>query len=321
MARRKIDWAAVDDAVRARERVMTHAQLRELGLSPSTITRWIGPRGRWQRLLPGVVLAHRGVPSRRERLLGALLFAGEGAVITGADALRALGIVSAPVGPCIQVLVPAGRQRKPFDFVRVERTRRLPGAEVRRGIPYAPVARAAVDACRVTDTLDDVRRLVADVVQGRHCPVGALRTEILAAARQRTALPRLVLTEISAGVRSVAEAKAREVIRRTGVPEPLWNVELRLADGTPFCTPDAYWPLLAAAMEIDSLAWHLTADAYRRTKRRERLLTISGVLVIAFTPAEILDNPDEFASQVRTFLDVAARRNAPEGIVVGRQVT
>lgn len=176
-----------------------------------------------------------------------------------------------------------------------------------------------MDTCRALGQLDDVRRLVADIIQGRHCPVRVLRTETLAAARQRTALPRLVLAEISAGIRSVAEAKAREIMHRTGVPEPLWNVQLQLADGIPFCTPDAYWPLLAAAMEIDSLAWHLSPESYRRTKRRERLLTISGVLVIAFTPAEILDNPEGFASQLRAFLDTASRRAAPEGIVVGRR--
>ncbi len=298
---------------------MTHAQLRQLGLSSSTITRWIGPRGRWQRLLPGVVLAHRGRPTRRERLLGALLFGGVGAVITGADALQGQAASTAPTERTVQVLVPVNRQRKSFDYVRVERTRRLPAPVLRQGIPYAPVERAAIDACRALRDLDEVRRLIADLVQRRHCRVSELQAETRAAARQRTALPRLVLAEVDAGIRSVAEAKARDVMHRTGVSEPLWNVELRLADGTHFCTPDAYWPLLAAAMEIDSLAWHLSPRSYRRTKARERLLTIAGVLVIAFTPAEILDDPEGFASQLRAFLDVASRRPAPEGIVASRQ--
>lgn len=313
MARTRIDWAAIDDAVRAANGVLTHTQLKELGLSSSTITRWIGPRGRWQRLLPGVVLAHRGTPTRHELLLGALAFAGHGAVVTGSDALRAHG-APAPVDRRVRVLVPMARQRKSFDYVQVERTRRMPAGLIRNGIPYAPVSRAAVDACRGEVRLDDVREVMAGIVQRGKCPVTELRREVLGAARQRTALSRMVLLEVSAGIRSVAEAKAREVMRRLGLPTPLWNVRLIRADGSTICTPDAYWPHVAAALEIDSLAWHLSPASYRRTKRRERLLTETGIMVISFTPTEILQDPEAFAAELRTFLAQAARRPLPAGI-------
>lgn len=316
MTRRKIDWAIIDDAAAAQEQVLTHRQLRELGLSLSTVTRWIGPHGRWQRILPGVVLTHRGTPTRRERLLGALLFAGHGAVITGPDALAAKGVPPAAPSPVVQVLVPTERQRKSFDYVRIERTRRLPIPTRVNGIPYAPPARATLDTCRTLTQLDDVRRVVADVVQRRVCSAAEIRHETLAAERQRTAMCRVAAREVHSGIRSVAEARAREIIIRAEVPSPVWNAQLVLADGTTLCTPDAYWPDLAAALEIDSLAWHLSPASYRRTKRRERLLTSAGVLVISFTPTEILDDPEGFARQVREFLATAARRPVPDGIRV-----
>ena len=152
MPKRSFDPAAVYDALIAHERVLTHSTLRELGLAPATVSRRIGPRAPWQRLLPGVVLAHRGTPTRRELQLGALAFAGEGAVISGTDAIRALG-GKVPSQATIHVLTPIERQRSSFGYVRVERTRRMPEPVDRAGLPFAPVPRATVDACRHLETL------------------------------------------------------------------------------------------------------------------------------------------------------------------------
>jgi hypothetical protein len=315
MPRGRIDWAAVDQALRHHEFVLTHAQLREVGLHSSTITRWIGPRGRWQRLLPGVVLAHRGTPTRRELLLGALAYAGAGAVITGEDAFRAHR-ASVRAETAVRVLIPEKRQRRSYGYVHIERTRRLPQARIRQQIPYAPISRATVDSCRATPSLDGVRDLISGVIQGGLCPLEELRQEILAAARQRTSLSRHVLAEIGDGVRSVAEAKVREVLIASGIPSPEWNIRLTWADSTLVLSPDAYWRDVAVALEIDSLAWHLDPESYRRTKRRERLLTSTGITVIAFTPAEILDDPAGCVEEIRTVLRHAANRPLPEGIVI-----
>lgn len=309
--RGRTDWAAVDALIASRERVLTHTDLIALGVLKSTISRRIGPKGRWQRAAPGVVIAHRGTPTRRELVLAALAFAGEGAVISGDDAIHAFGGPKPALRDPIHVLVPETRQRKSFGQIRVERTRRLPEPAVRQGIPYALAARATVDAARHLARLDDVRDLISSGVQRRRFTVKDLQTEIRCAARQRTALGRAVLSEIGAGVRSVAEAKARRILEAAGLT-PLWNVELLREDGSVLLSPDAYWPEFAAAIEIDSLAWHLDPASYRRTKARERLLIIHGVMVLAFTPQEILDDPEGFVAEVRRFLEVAAGRPLPQ---------
>ncbi len=41
------------------------------------------------------------------------------------------------------------------------------------------------------------------------------------------------MQEIAVGIRSVAEAKACEVLRRRGIPAPEWNVELLTLEGRP----------------------------------------------------------------------------------------
>lgn len=300
--------------VTEREGVATHADLRGLDVPPATITHRIGPRGPWQRGAPGVVVTHRGTLTRRERILVALAYAGPDAVVTGLDALAAAGGPAPALEAAVHVLVPVTRQRKSFGTIRVERTRRTPSALLLGGIPFTRPARAAVDACRHTERLNEARDVIGSTVQRRRCTVQEVEREVRAAARQRTALSRAVLAEVGDGIRSVAEARAREVLARRGVPAPQWNVRLLRPDGEVFLSPDGFWPAVAAALEIDSLAWHLGPDSYRRTKARERRLTLHGVLVLAFTPKEILDDPDGFATEVLRLLDLAARRPVPEGL-------
>ncbi len=300
------------------ERVLTHAALTDAGLALSTVTHRIGPRGPWQRLLPGVVLAHRGTPTLRERVLGALAFAGPGSVITGLAALHAHGL-RAVANTHVDVLVPQHRQRKGFGYVRVERTRRLPDPQLMRGVPYAPVARAVVDACRRLESLDEVREIVAEAVQRRRCTPGELAAEVSASARQRTALSRAVVAEIAAGVRSVAEARAREIYRRRGLPQPAWNVRLVNAAGELIAEPDGYWEEQAAALQIDSMAWHLRPSDYRRTQRRQRALTVHGILVLPVAPADILDDEEGFVRQTRMLLEEGARREPPGGVFIARR--
>lgn len=308
------DRWALDQQLRAAERVLTHAQLRDLGVSPATIMRRIGPDGPWQRLLPGVVLAHRGTPTRRERILGALARAGPDSVVTGSDALRLRGAGQEISRPVVHVLLPDDRRRTSHGFALFERTRRLPDPVTRQGIPCAGVARAVVDQARRTEELDGVRGLIAHVVQRRLCTVDEIRSEVDATARQRTALSRRVLWEVGDGVRSVAEAKARAVMAAHGIPAPAWNIQLIDADGEPFLSPDAWWEDVAAALEIDSVAWHLSPQAYRLTQQRQRWMTTRGVLLLSFPPVEIIESPEQFAHEVRDLLAQASRRPVPTGI-------
>src|SRR4051812_49989524 len=48
--------------------------------------------GAWQRILPGVILTVSGEPTRRQRLLAAVLWAGPGSAVDGADACDWYGV-------------------------------------------------------------------------------------------------------------------------------------------------------------------------------------------------------------------------------------
>jgi hypothetical protein len=299
-----------------RERVLTHAELVDAGVPLSTVCKRIRRAGPWQRLHPGVVLAHTGTATRRERLLGALAYAGEGAMLTGASALRVYGVREVAAADEVHVLVPHERRRQSRPGLTIERTRALPPPRLRRGLRLAPPARAVVDACRAMSRLDSVRALVADVVQSGLVSVDELVEALAQAARQRSGLPREVLAEVAAGVRSAAEAQVRDMFDRHGIPQPKWNWSLHTVDGEHVATPDGYWEAIGAAMQIDSMMWHLSPSAYRRTQQRARALGAYGVPVLPVAPGDALANELAFIREVRSFLARNADRAHPVDLVL-----
>ncbi len=303
--RRHVDPVALGQLLAPGRAVATHAQLRELGVPSSTITYRLRHDAAWTPILPGVVLGHRGVPTPHERRLAALAYAGATGRLTGSDALVVLGVVAARrhTGSRVHVLVDHGCRRTSHGFALVTRTRRGGALETRDGLVCVPLARATIDACRRIRDLDAVRELVADVVQNHGVRPADLLAEIRAAARQRTHLAREVLSEIWAGIRSVGEARLRRVLREAGIPDPVWNAELRRPDdGLLVAVADALWPSVGLVVEIDSRAWHLSPESYRRTQRRQRLLAEWGLTVLPVSPADLASDPAAVCAQVASLL-------------------
>jgi len=311
-----VDHAAFDALMSANERVVRHLELLELGLPSSTIMWRISPAGPWQRLLPGVLAAHRGIPTRRERLLASLKYAGPHSMVTGTPALAEYGVAAARrASTRPHLLVPHECRRTSHGFVVIERTRSVPAAVVRGLLRLAPVPRAVVDACRRLENRDHVREIVAEVVQDSRCSVEDIVKEVQRAARQRTALARAVLREVEAGIRSVAEAKVRNALLARGVDGLEWNIELWTHEGEFVGRPDAYCVRTGVALQVDSIQWHLRPKGYQRTQARQRGLAYWGIFVLPWSPADALENPDEVALGLIRLRELGARRPAPDLVV------
>lgn len=215
----------------------------------------------------------------------------------------------------MHLLIDVGSRRQARPGLIIERTRALPEPISRRGLPIAPPARCVVDACRETERLDDVRALVADAVQSRLCSVDELATALRRAARQRTALTREALAEVGAGVRSAAEARVRAVFACHGIPQPRWNWSLHTLDGAHIVTPDGWWEDIGCALQIDSMAWHLSPALYKRTQQLQRLMSAWGIPFLPVAPGDVFANEQRFVAEVRAFLAVHAGHRPPSGLV------
>lgn len=305
------EWARDHEALYklSRDGVITVARLVEFGVSKSTCSRRCRPGQPWQRLLPGVLLLGSGRPTRRQVVEGALLYGGPEAVVTGIEACRRHGLrVPKSATDRIHLLVPASCQVSSTGYVLVERTTRMPRQTVADGVIVAPLARAVLDGCRRFGTRDPVRALLTEAVQRGGLNPEALVRELEAGSDRGSALPREVLRDVLRGARSVAEIDAMDVWRRTGLPEPLWNQELRDAGGRYIGIPDGYFREVRLAWEIDSYDFHFARTQYAGTLERNSRYTAEGILVLQTLPSRLRSEPGRVAAELVAAYDAAELR-------------
>ena len=272
--------------------VVSRPQALAQGMTDDGLRHRMRPGGPWQRLLPGVYLSATGAPTREQWQIAALLFAGPDSLMTGLDALRCYGL-RVPANRKVDVLVPITRKRASCSYVVVHRTRRMPQSYGCDGaIRLAPVERAVADAARGLSKLSDVRAVVAGAVQQRKCSIADLAAELAHGPTRGSAQLRQVLLEVMAGIRSPAEADFRDLIRRSGLPIPLFNADL-YAGGRFLARPDAWWPHAGVASEVDSREWHLSPEDWQQTMLRHDRLAAAGINALHFSPKQIRDQPRE----------------------------
>ena len=310
-SRRTIDWVAVRQA--ALHDQIRHAELLEFGVLSSRIARRVRA-GIWDRSAFGVISLTGTPRTVEQRLAGAVLYGGPGAVLSGAAAARLHGLERVPdetKGTAL-VLVEHARHRVSRPPITVMRTHRLPSPVVIRGLPVAPVPRAVVDAACHMTAVDDLRALLAEAVQRGFTSARALRLELESGCGRGTARVRPVLAEIEDGVRSVPEAWAKSLAASIPeLPPMMWNPHLHLEDGTFLADPDGWLDDVGLAWEIHSFRYHADPDAFGATMRRQARMTGRDVHVVAHTPRQLRDERAQVRQDLLAAYAVARRRPRP----------
>jgi hypothetical protein len=233
-------------------------------------------------------------------------------LITGAAALRYYEFRHIPRADnnVVDILVPLSCQRTSTGFVRVHRTAHMPRmwANAPSARRYAFPARAVADTARWLTGLRDVRALVGDAVQNRHCAVAQLTDELRTGGTPNGALLRKVIAEVTDGVRSAPEAELRDLIIKARLPVPLFNPRLYSPSGTFIATPDAWWPDAGVAIEVDSRQWHLAPDDWERTMVRHSDLSQYGIVTLHVTPHQLRSAPDAFLRKAANAYKAGAAR-------------
>lgn len=305
------DSAALGSLLDLQYGLVTRQQAVSCGLTDAAVHHRLRGSRVWQMLLPGVYLTTTGSPTGPQRIAAAQLYAGPEGVITGAAALAAHGIGRFE-SAIVDVLIPWRCKRQDYGFARVRRTSRMPEETHQIGpARYAPAGRAVIDAARWLTDLGDVRALICGAVQrGRVC-VADLAGELAAGPVVRSALIREVLTEAAEGVRSAAEADLRVLIKRGGLPDPMYNPRLCL-DGVVIAVPDAWWPDAGVAAEVDSRQWHLSPRDWERTLARHSRMSACGIIVLHYPPRRLRDDSTAVAAEIRSALAASRGRALPK---------
>lgn len=322
-----------------RHKVVSGSLLRTRGLTPARVAEQCRPGGAWQLLLPGVYLLHPGTPTAQERLHAALVYAGRPvlpeqrqdsapygeAVVTGFAALALLGFsAAAPLEELdlIDVLVPRTRRLRSTGWARLVRTHTMPRAQDVDGVPVAPAPRALADALAQLDDAALAGRLLTEAVRGGHCETGSLVRELNEARLLNRPYVVSAVDELLAEGRSLAEGRLYALVRQGGLPDPLWNVDLRLPGGPHLGEVDAYWPEHSVAVELDTLPRRSTrnscgedAEWVTCAAKRDHLERL-GITVVHLTPRKLREAPEQQATVVRTALMAAADREPAAYVVV-----
>ncbi len=317
MPRPSLTAAAVRDTADAQFGLITAAQLTALGAHRSTASRR-ATGGMWTRVLPGVHLVGGGVPSRLQRLMAALLYAGPHSVLTGTSGLRVHGFRSIGLAESrddaaerpepVHVLVPHDVRRLSTGFVRVERTRRAPRTQRIDGLEIADVPRCVGDAARRLPRETDVVAISAEAIQRGRCTWEQLRSELDDGPMRGSAHLRAALTALRSGAHSVPEADVAGLLEGAGVPAVMLNVRLVTAGGVFVAVADVWLDDVGLAVEIDSVTHHAGAEGFARTVRRNSRYASAGVLVVTVLPADVRDRPRWVLDQIlRARLEAAAR--------------
>ena len=305
----QFDAAALARLLARQSGVVSRAQAEGCAMTEGAIRHRIRANGPWQTLLPGVYLTSSGVPSAKQRITAAYLYAVKALAITGPAALAWYSLPSVRTDE-VDVLVPLECYRKDVQFARLHRTDVVPVCAREGIIRYASPARAVADTVQRLTNFADVRSVVAGGVQRRKMTVADLAHELAIGPIQGSARLRAALAEVADGVRSAAEGDLHTLVKRERLPEPIYNARLYVEQQL-LAVVDAWWPQAGLAVEVDSREWHLSPADWERTLARGARLAAHGILIIRVTPRQIRTAGHELANEIRSVLRSPEARPLP----------
>jgi hypothetical protein len=269
----------VPDALRYLARrqngVVSRSQALRAGLSPDMIKFRVS-RGRWRQIHPGVYATFTGMPGRRARLWAAVLWAGNGAVLSHETAAELHGLADNAADP-IHVTVPWQRRVVEPHDVTVHRCRR--SEELAQGGSHPPRTRieeTVLDLTQAAKTFDDVCAWVTRAFARDLTDEERLRKAMTARPRLRWRADLHDLIAAAAeGDHSVLEFRYhRDVERAHGLPKPSRQVWFAGAEGRSG-RPDRVYDGYGVVVELDGKLGHEAEDQWA-DKTRDNAAAAAG---------------------------------------------
>jgi very-short-patch-repair endonuclease len=263
--------------------------------------------GVWERLLPKVYRVV-GVPdSPQQRALAAVLWGGDGAVISHGTA-GALWSITGARPRHTEIWVPAPRSPRASGIVvhRGPRVERADRDEV-DGIPVTTALRTLVDLSarleddRLLTAMEDLFRRKLVVPEHLAARLDALRDSGRPGAGR---LQRLLAERDTAPTESVLEAKAWLLLSRSSLPRPVRQHWVATPRGR--YRLDFAWPDQRVALECDGWEHHGGRLAFGKDRARVSEIVSTGWRVLVATWQIVAREPDRILRWVDAALAEAA---------------
>jgi Protein of unknown function (DUF559) len=275
-------------------------QLRRLGIDKRAISRWV-KTGYLHPDLPAVYAVGHRAPTVEGDLSAAILYAGEGAMLSHATALWWYGILDHRP---FRVDVSSPGRAKSLRNVTVHPRRHL-DRQWHNGLPVTSVEQALLDFAAVAP-LNRVRYAVAQAEYHELLDLdevsGILGRGRPGSAKLRRALKRH-LPQL-AHTRSEMERVFLPLCERGNVPTPETNVTV---NGV---LVDAVWRDARVVVELDGYPGHRTRAQIEKDRRNELRLRAAGYTVLRYTWAQITRDPEGVLADLRLAVASLTARSA-----------
>jgi hypothetical protein len=276
--------------------VVHRTQLERLGVSGTTVSRWLADH-RLVRLYPGVFAFGHAVLRDEGRMQAALLHAGPGSALSHLTGAWWWGLVE-DEPPVIHVSAPGDVAS--VRGLAVHHPRRLEVIR-HRGLRVTPVAETILGAAGQVK-FGALRRMLAEAEFQRLATLGEMervlgRGRPGSAALRRAVLlhqPKLALT------RSVLEERFLSLCERYEIPLPELNVYV--------CglLVDALWRSERVVVELDGHRAHGLPSRMERDRERDLTLRRAGFAVLRYTWAQVTRRPAAVAGDLNRELSAFA---------------
>jgi hypothetical protein len=295
----------------AQDFVVTRAQCYANGLTRHALTNRATYDG-WQELVTNVFLSHPGEPSRRQLMIGALLFAGSRAAIDDVDACRFYGLKAVSVeDDRVYVVTPEEGKARSTGYVVVRRTSAPMTVTRTDRLRYIHPADAVIAAARRRKSDRAVLALLSDAVQRNVTSYAELTRAHIQGSPRSARRTDDMLAHVGAGVRSAPEGDFRRLAEASTVLPPLlYNRRLRLPSGR-IIRPDALAPNAGLAHETNGRSAHNRDDLFEDMQERHDAMTEAGLTVLHNTPRRIWLRGREVIAQFERVYAREAGRGMP----------
>lgn len=293
--------AAIADLAERQHGVVARRQLVELGLGERAIDHRIAS-GRLHPVIGGVYAVGHGRIAQTGRWMAATLAGAPGAVLSHLSAAALWGIRD-PAGGPVHVTTP----HKSTSSRQVRRHCSLvPDDEATacEGIPVTTVPRTVFDLAG-TSSVDTVEKMIREAEFRRlHDSLSLLDLMERYPGRRGIRRIRTALARIEAlppgRSRSPLEDRFLPFLRRHCLPRPRLNDWIVV--GAKRFQVDCHWPESGQIVELDGWQGHGTRSAFRRDRARDRALRVAGYSVTRIAWAQLDDEPEAIAADLRSLL-------------------
>lgn len=285
--------------------VISRDQLRNLGMSNAGISRAVAA-GRLHRVFRGTFAVGRAGLEERGRLRAAILACGAGTVISHRSAGALLGLLDR--GPLVIDVIAPGEHGRKIDSIRFHRVRPPRPEEVGivDTIPCTSPARTLVDLAGIVGDRT-LRSCFERAAQRRLLDIPTIEASIDPGRRGIKSLRALIEQWRGAAplakkgrLKSPLEAKVLPLLVRRGLPSPLLNAPVEIANGR--IEVDFLWSEHRFVVEADSRDFHVTPIAFERDRWRDRELMRAGYATLRVTHHQAEDEAaavvDAIASRI-----------------------